>query len=56
MNLHRDQPIAGAEDLLRELNFRHLCVIDTKTGGAPRLVSPRLTDREYDIEERDGAG
>ncbi len=29
-------------------------VIDTKTGGAPRLVSPRLTDREYDIEERDG--
>ncbi|WP_375449594.1 S9 family peptidase [uncultured Devosia sp.] len=29
-------------------------LIDAETGGAPRLVAPRLTDREYDIEERDG--
>ncbi|MDB5541531.1 MAG: hypothetical protein JWQ89_3258 [Devosia sp.] len=29
-------------------------LIDTRTGGAPRLVSPRLTDREYDVEDRDG--
>jgi len=29
-------------------------LIDTRTGGAPVCVSPRLTDREYDIEDRDG--
>jgi len=29
-------------------------LIDAETGGAPRLVAPRLTDREYDIDERDG--
>src|SRR5690606_26154502 len=29
-------------------------IIDAKSGGAPRLVSARVTDREYDIEERDG--
>ncbi|WP_137151340.1 S9 family peptidase [Devosia sp. FKR38] len=29
-------------------------LIDAETGGAPRLVAPRVTDREYDIEERDG--
>lgn len=29
-------------------------LIDTRTGGAPRLVSPRLVDREYDVEDRDG--
>ncbi len=29
-------------------------VIDTRTGGPPVCVAPRLTDREYDIEERDG--
>lgn len=29
-------------------------LIDTRTGGAPKLVSPRLTDREYDVEDRDG--
>ncbi|WP_323014331.1 S9 family peptidase [Devosia sp.] len=29
-------------------------LIDAETGGAPRLVAPRLTDREYDVEERDG--
>jgi oligopeptidase B len=29
-------------------------IIDAKAGGAPRLVSARQTDREYDIEERDG--
>ncbi|MDV3251590.1 S9 family peptidase [Devosia sp. BK] len=29
-------------------------LIDAETGGEPRLVSPRLTDREYDVEERDG--
>ncbi|MDB5530603.1 MAG: family peptidase [Devosia sp.] len=29
-------------------------LIDAEAGGAPRLVAPRLTDREYDIDERDG--
>jgi oligopeptidase B len=29
-------------------------LIDTRIGGAPKLVSPRLTDREYDVEDRDG--
>jgi len=29
-------------------------LIDAETGGEPRLVAPRLTDREYDIEERAG--
>ncbi|HTN60991.1 MAG TPA: S9 family peptidase, partial [Devosia sp.] len=29
-------------------------LIDAETGGAPRLVAPRLTDREYDVDERDG--
>jgi oligopeptidase B len=29
-------------------------LIDAELGGEPRLVAPRLTDREYDIEERDG--
>lgn len=29
-------------------------LIDTRTGGAPKPVSPRLTDREYDVEDRDG--
>tara|TARA_R110002020_G_scaffold87764_9_gene216088 strand:+ start:2591 stop:4687 length:2097 start_codon:yes stop_codon:yes gene_type:complete len=29
-------------------------LIDAETGGEPRLVAPRVTDREYDIEERDG--
>ena len=29
-------------------------VIDARTGGAPRLISKRVTEREYDIEDRDG--
>ncbi|WP_449396538.1 S9 family peptidase [Devosia riboflavina] len=29
-------------------------LIDAEKGGEPRVVSPRLTDREYDVEERDG--
>ena len=29
-------------------------LIDAASGGAPRLVSARETEREYDIEERDG--
>ncbi len=29
-------------------------VIDTETGGPPRCIAPRLTEREYDLEERDG--
>jgi oligopeptidase B len=29
-------------------------LIDAETGGEPRLVAPRLVDREYDVEERDG--
>src|SRR5690606_16836862 len=29
-------------------------LIDAVKGGEPRLVSPRLTDREYELEERDG--
>ena len=29
-------------------------LIDTHKGGAPVCVSPRLTDREYDVEDRDG--
>ncbi|HEV2517437.1 MAG TPA: S9 family peptidase [Devosia sp.] len=29
-------------------------LIDTRTGGAPKLVSPRLVDREYDVEDRNG--
>ncbi len=29
-------------------------LIDAKAGGEPRLVAPRLVDREYEIEERDG--
>ena len=28
-------------------------LIDAELGGAPRLVSARITDREYDLEERD---
>ncbi|WEJ57620.1 S9 family peptidase [Devosia sp. FJ2-5-3] len=28
-------------------------LIDAKTGGEPRLVAPRLTDREYDVEARE---
>ncbi len=27
-------------------------VIDTQTGGPPRCIAPRQTDREYDIEDR----
>jgi len=29
-------------------------LIDAESGGAPRLVAPRLTEREYDVEEREG--
>ncbi|MHA6691501.1 S9 family peptidase [Devosia sp. A449] len=29
-------------------------LIDAELGGEPRLVAPRLTDREYDIDERHG--
>ncbi len=29
-------------------------LIDAETGGKPRLVAPRVTDREYDIDERHG--
>lgn len=29
-------------------------LIDAELGGEPRLVAPRVTDREYDIEERNG--
>jgi oligopeptidase B len=29
-------------------------LIDATTGGEPRLVSPRLADREYDVDEREG--
>jgi oligopeptidase B len=29
-------------------------LIDTAAEGAPRLVSPRLADREYDVEHRNG--
>ena len=29
-------------------------LIDAETGGEPRLVAPRLVDREYEIDERDG--
>ncbi|SEP77875.1 oligopeptidase B Serine peptidase. MEROPS family S09A [Devosia sp. YR412] len=29
-------------------------LIDAETGGAPRLVAPRVTDLEYDVDERDG--
>ncbi|KRB01400.1 peptidase S9 [Devosia sp. Root685] len=29
-------------------------LIDAEKGGAPVIVAPRLTDREYDVEERDG--
>ena len=29
-------------------------LIDAEKGGEPRLVAPRLVDREYDVEERDG--
>ena len=29
-------------------------LIDAENGGEPRLVAPRLTDREYEIDERDG--
>ncbi|UYN99662.1 MAG: S9 family peptidase [Devosia sp.] len=29
-------------------------LIDAEKGGAPRLVAPRLVDREYELEERDG--
>lgn len=29
-------------------------LIDAEKGGAPRLIAPRLTDREYDAEEREG--
>ncbi len=29
-------------------------LIDAAKGGAPRLVAPRVTDREYDLEDRDG--
>lgn len=30
------------------------CWLIDAAGGAPRLVSPRLAEREYDLEERDG--
>jgi len=29
-------------------------LIDAQAGGAPFLVAPRVTDREYDVDERDG--
>ncbi|WDR06438.1 S9 family peptidase [Devosia rhodophyticola] len=29
-------------------------LIDAHAGGAPRLVAPRVTDREYEVDERDG--
>lgn len=29
-------------------------LIDAATGGEPRLVAPRVADREYDVDERDG--
>jgi oligopeptidase B len=29
-------------------------LIDAEKGGAPRLVAPRVTDREYDLEDREG--
>lgn len=29
-------------------------LIDAEKGGEPRIVAPRVTDREYDVEERDG--
>ncbi|MBN9317358.1 MAG: S9 family peptidase [Devosia sp.] len=29
-------------------------LIDAEKGGAPHLVAPRVTDREYDLEDRDG--
>ena len=29
-------------------------LIDAEAGGEPRLVAPRVTDREYDLDERDG--
>ncbi|ODT81643.1 MAG: peptidase S9 [Pelagibacterium sp. SCN 64-44] len=29
-------------------------LIDAETGGEPRLVAPRLTDREYEVDEREG--
>jgi len=29
-------------------------LIDAEAGGEPRLVAPRLTDREYEIDERHG--
>ena len=29
-------------------------LIDAEQGGEPRLVAPRVTDREYELEERDG--
>ena len=29
-------------------------LIDAEAEGEPRLVAPRVTDREYDIDERDG--
>jgi oligopeptidase B len=29
-------------------------LIDAENGGEPRLVAPRVVDREYDIDERDG--
>ncbi len=29
-------------------------LIDAEKGGEPRLVAPRLTDREYEVDEREG--
>ncbi len=29
-------------------------LIDAEKGGPPRLVAPRVTEREYDLEDRDG--
>jgi oligopeptidase B len=29
-------------------------LIDAEQGGEPRLVAPRVTDREYEVDERDG--
>lgn len=29
-------------------------LIDASAGGDPRLVAPRVTDREYEVDERDG--
>jgi signal transduction histidine kinase len=48
-NLHRDQPLVGAADLLRELSFRHLCLVDIKTGAIVRAI---VTDVDMQLEAR----